>query len=295
MQRQRDTTVRAHRDLATGRALEKGRIAPAVQQQQRLFAPGHGLAKPGVEHLTPRNTPDVSNSGCRLHVDQLHRRQRPGAHPVRQPNHREPSSDIGRALKTWRGAPEDQLGALEPAANPGHVAGVVSGRLAILVGRFVLFVHHHEAERRNRREHRRPGADCHQSLTPPQGPPGVGSLAIGQGAVEDRDLVPKHSPDPGHGLRSQSDFGDQDDGSPAGLDRPPNRLEIDQRLSASGHPEHQGPVARSQRFDGADRRPLRSGQFRGRHRDDVIGEGVPIALELDPPGKTGGDQPVNHA
>ena len=88
---------------------------------------------------------------------------------------------------------------------------MIARRLAVLVARLVLFVDDDQAEVPHRGEDRRPGTDGDAALTSPQQAPGIGALAVGEPAVQHRDLVAEDAAEPAHGLRRERDLGHQDD------------------------------------------------------------------------------------
>ena len=134
-------------------------------------------------------------------------------------------------LERGRRATENQPRPLELRAHRGGIAGVVARRRALLVAGLVLFVHDNGAQALHRREYRRAGADGDQPLTPAQRAPRVRALAIGEAGVQHRHLVSKHSAHPGHGLRRQRDFRNEQNGPVPRLHDCTKHVEIHERLA----------------------------------------------------------------
>ncbi len=227
-------------------------------------------------------------------IENLDRRQRPGADPLWQPQQVHSVPYPGEALSRRRRTAEDQAGPLQPGADQRDVAGVVAGRLAVLVARLVFLVQHDDAERGHGREDRRPGSDRHPLLASVQRAPGVGPLPLGQCAVQHRHLVAEGPAHPAHRLRSQADLGHQQDGPLPLAERPADGLEVDQRLAAPGNTEEQCTLSRPQRRNPADGLLLRGSDPIRRRCSRLFGERITQPLRVLDPGHSLGHQPADH-
>ena len=101
--------------------------------------------------------------------------------------------------------------------------------------------------------------------------------------MQHRHLVAERAAQPAHRLRRQTDLRHEHDGPPAAGQPPLHRLEVHQRLPASGDPEQQGTRPRRQLLDRGDRPGLRGGEGRGRRCAGSVAEGIAHPL--------GGGQP----
>ena len=234
MHGERDGAAGALPHLAAVGTLEKRRVAPAVEQEQRLLPPR------GRRDRSRRRAPRTRRS-LRCPAPSA-----PPADPRSPPAAAAGSrcargaAAAGAARRTvamvssdGRGAAQHQRRALEPGAHRRDVAGEIARRLAVLVAGLVLLVHHDDAEILHRSEDRRARADGHPPLAPAQQPPGVGPLAVGERAVQHRDLVAERAAEPAHRLGREADLGHQHDRAAAPGQRALHRLEVDQRLAAA--------------------------------------------------------------
>ena len=83
MEGQRQVAVLAVGDEAAGRAMHVRRKAPAIEQQDHLTTPGEGVAHGVFKRRADRRVGAV-RTGFVTHVDDSHRRHRPGLDPARQ-------------------------------------------------------------------------------------------------------------------------------------------------------------------------------------------------------------------
>ena len=197
---------------AAGRALQERGVPAPVEQQQRLLPVRRarhqgGCRAPRTRARRPPRAPAARCAG----------RPAPPAAAAAARCGRAGGAAAGPGprqrlrLERRRGAAEHHARALEPRAHQRDVAGMVARRLAVLVARLVLLVDHDEAEVAHRREDGRARADGDPALAPAQQPPGIGALAVGEPAVQHRDLVAEDAAEPAHRLRRERDLGHQHD------------------------------------------------------------------------------------
>ena len=222
VQRERHRAVRAHRLLPALAAEQARGVAPPVQEEEALLAPGEaggervaqGRAR-GSGRLPPRSTSRRST---------ISTRGRPWG-PIRRGRRSRsylPRSAFACDSTDGRRRAEHDRAALEPRPHHRHVAPVVAGALVLLVGAVVLLVHDHEAEAGNGREDR--GARAHHDarLALANAPPLVVALAGRELAVEDGDGRPEAGPGGANEHRREADLGDEDDRAAAARrERPP--------------------------------------------------------------------------
>ena len=137
-------------------------------------------------------------------------------------------------LQRRRRRTQHASGAEDGSAHDRHIAAVVHRRLALLKGRLVLLVDHDEPEVGERREDGGARTDNHAGLAEGHRHPCIKSLAGGQVAMPNHDLGAEvgeagtESPDR---LRSQRDFGDQEDSGAAFGDDLTNQGHVDLGLA----------------------------------------------------------------
>ena len=136
------------------------------------------------------------------------------------------SEGVAEPITTTRG--------FDLGAHDGHVAGVVAGRLLLLVALVVLLVHQNQAELGHGREDGRAGADDDGRIATPDAPPLLAALFRGQRGVQQRDFVAKGRVQQADALRRQADLRNQQDGREAALQRPLHRGQIDGCFARAG-------------------------------------------------------------
>ncbi len=157
--RQRHAAVRAVDGARALPAEDRGRVAAPVQQHEHLLPPleprADGLRQRLAEH-------DIGAAVGELvaHVDQRHVRERPVEHaPLDREQFIAARGGVLVTLERRRGRAQDDERAFTLGPHDGHVAPVIARALLLLVGSVVLFVHDDQADRTQRREYCRPGAD----------------------------------------------------------------------------------------------------------------------------------------
>ena len=118
-------------------------------------------------------------------------------------------------LERGGGAAEDDGGFFPTGAQDGHVSGIVAGGLVLLVGRLVLFIDDDHAGIFHWRENRTSRADHDSGMAGVDFVPLVMALPLGKVAVQNRDSVldvGKAGFEAFHGLRSQGDFRNENQG-----------------------------------------------------------------------------------
>ena len=249
---------------SAGAAVQRGRDAAAVQEQDRL-APVLG-DRPELGEKRRRERV----AGLAPEVDDPHRRQA-AAEALAQ---LEPLEALP-ALRPRRRAPVDGHRALERGALGGDRARVVAGIGLLLVRGIVLLVHADEAEPAHRREDRRPRTDDDPRVTAGDPLPLVAALGVGQARMQERHRVAEARAEAADGLRRKRDLRHEHDRAQPALERGRRGLEVDLRLAASGRSVEQEVAAAP--VESADD-PLERSLLVGAQ---VLGSG--LALERLPP------------
>ncbi len=161
---ERDAAVRAAGGHAARWALEVGREAPAVQEDQRLPA-GCEVRLEGLPELVRDHGAITLRASTLAEIDDRHLRQRVRRRTVRQLEQRVPPLASGVVALGRRGRRRQHHDAAgEPRPDHGQVARIVAEALLLLVGCVVLLVDDDETAPRQRREHR--GARAHDDPSP---------------------------------------------------------------------------------------------------------------------------------
>ena len=243
---ERDVAVGTAPGQPAGAAVDGRSDAAAVEQQDRLAS----VLLHGAELCEER--PRERVAGLPAEVDDADRRQ-----PADEaPSELEPLQPFP-ALRPGRRGAEDRDGVLERSPLGCDGARVVARVGVLLVGRVVLLVDADHAERRDRREDRRSGAnddrrrparDPH-ALVPP--------FRLRQRRVEDRDPVAEPRAQAAYGLRRERDLRHEHDRALSPLERRGAGLEVDLRLAAAGRSVEEDVAAASvERLDDAGERAL---------------------------------------
>ena len=158
----------------------------------------------------------------------------------------------------------------------------IARRPVALVRRLVLLVDDHEADVGERREDGQPRPDDDRHRSRPDPPPFVGSLALTEARMDERDVRVEVGSQPVDERRRERDLGDEHEHRPAGLERRRDRLDVDRGLAPARDAleEERGRVA---------------GDQRGPHR--VHGRSLLVAQRrvhgpgAAPPGRSRGQRP----
>ncbi len=113
-----------------------------------------------------------------------------------------------------------------PGPFDRDVPSVVFGTFLLLIRRLMLFVHNDQADPVERRKNGGTRPDRYLDFALAYFPPLVVTLAAGEAAVHDGDLVAEATLEPFHHLGRQRNFGDKDDGLPVLFDAMLDRLQI---------------------------------------------------------------------
>ena len=161
---------------------------------------------------------------------------------------------------------EDCDGALERGALRRDGARVVARVGLLLVRGVVLLVDADHAERGQRREDRRAGADDDGRLSRGDPLPLVAPLGVGESGVEDGDAVAEAGEEAAERLRRQRDLGDEHDRAAAAGERRLAGADVDLGLAAAGRAREQDVAAAGveERLDPRERPLLRFRQPLGR-------------------------------
>ena len=197
--------------------------APAVEEEQRLFAATQGLLQ-GFQQRAAQDTA-VTRFPRGAHVHHLHLGQAGacgalrgcGPHPFRQGE--QAVAALSRAVvrdHVGGGRAQQRHALHHPGVQHGHLPGVVVGApFRVGVGVRVGFVHHDEAQPGQGREHRAARTDEHLDVTPPGAAPGVVALAQGKPGVQHPHLAGEPGQEAPHQRGGQADFRHQHQGLPA--------------------------------------------------------------------------------
>ena len=178
-------------------------------------------------------------------------------------------------------AAQDEHRSVVLGALSGDRPGVVAGVALVLVGGFVLLVHHDQSDVFQRREGGRARAHADPGLAPRQAQPLIAAGSIGQPRVQYGDRLPEAGREPPERLGSHRDLRHQHDRTPAAAKGLADRPEVDLGLARPRNAMKQKPphVPLTDRGeDGLKRRPLSFRERRGRGRRGTD----PIALRCPP-------------
>ncbi len=256
MERERDVAVQAAAGDAARAAVERGRDAAPVEQEDRLAAVLRKPAELGEERRRERIGRLLAQVDD---ADRGHRRRDPAAEL-------EPLECLPR-LRPRRRRAEDRDRSLERGPLRRDGAGVVARVRLLLVRGVVLLVDADHAERRERREHGRAGADDDGRLAGDDPLALVATLGLREAGVEQRDPVSEARAEAADRLRRQRDLGHEHDRAAARGERGLARADVDLGLAAAGRAgeEDVSTAAREQALDPLERGFLRLGQL-GRRR-----------------------------
>ena len=193
--------VRAGRRDAARRALEVGREAAAVQEDERLLAAGEvrGQRRAELVGQKPRRSPAQPH-----HLD---RRERVSRRPVGQLEEHVtavPGGQVALGRRGCRGEHDDGTGQARP--HDPDVAGVVPESLLLLVGRVVLLVDDDEAQAAERGEDGRARPDHHARAAVADPSPLVPALARPEPAVQNGQNVAEAGAHAVHELMGEGDL-----------------------------------------------------------------------------------------
>ena len=196
-----DVAVGAEQRLAAGAAEDDGRQPAPVEEEDRLLARRQGALQQLAQPLGEEG--GVAAVELEPHVDDLDRRQleRAAAALAVAPAEVRPDP-VGQleapdlallrppgGLDGRRRAAEEHDRAALGGEPLGQGAGVVAGVGVLLVGPLVLLVEDDQPEVAQRGEEGRARADDDAAATGGDRLPGGVALGVGQGGVEDGDLV----------------------------------------------------------------------------------------------------------
>ena len=237
---ERDAAIRALADMPAGVAHHGRREASAIEEENGLLAVGESF----FDRLQQSGRADgfrPAGSRCFAQVEHSNHR-----HPTVIDTLRESQQSVFAraaivpAFHRGRGAAENDCASFALRPQNGHIPGVVARRLLLLVGPFVFFIDNDDAEPFQRREDSASRADDDAGPSGMDLAPFVVAFAAREMAVEDGDLT-LNLGEPGleslNGLWRERDLRHQNQRRAAKIDRVADRLEIDLRLAASGHPE----------------------------------------------------------
>ena len=228
------------RDPAAARAVQRRRVAAAVQvdedlaavrqgaldrRQDRLGQPIAGRVMPQVDHADPRLARTAGPFG---QVD-------PAI-----------AAGIGirQALEGGGSGSQHDRDAMAGRARHGQVASRVPEALLLLVGRVMLLVDDDDAEARQRGEHGGARADHDGRRAGAGGPPRGQALGVGHRRVERDDGDGQSAAEACDQLRREGDFRNQHHRASAGVEYALDQVQVDLGLAAAGHAiEQPGGVA----------------------------------------------------
>ena len=157
-------------------------------------------------------------------VHDRNRRQRPRGDAFGQRQARQAPAVGGVDGLDRRGrGPEDERRGVLSRAQRDHVAGVVAGRFALLVGGVVLLVDDEEAGVGHGREGRRAGADDGERVARANPVPGLGPLSLREGRVQHGRALGELPPELAGEDRGERDLRHEPDRAAPGVERRANR------------------------------------------------------------------------
>ena len=148
--------IGAFQPVPAGAAQRQRRIAPAIEEQQRLVALGQRL-----RHLLEqrRREPCAGLQRHALHVDEADLGQFRPPVPVLQPHHAVAAAvDVHQRFERRRGGGQHHGEFPDRAIEHRHVARVIGHAVVLLVGALMLLIDDDELQLLPRQEQRRAGA-----------------------------------------------------------------------------------------------------------------------------------------
>ena len=148
-------------------------------------------------------------------------------------------------LQRRRGRTQDHNRIRHLRAHHRDIARVIARHFFLLVRRILLFVHNHQRQIRDRREHCRARADHHARLSALDAMPLLGALLVGQARVQNGHFFPEQLMQIGRHCRRQPDFRHQQDRRAPRFQHGSHGGEINRRLARAGDPvqQHAGKLA----------------------------------------------------
>ena len=199
-------------------------------------------------------------------VDELDRRQRAPADPVREDEAPELAAVGGGArLERRRRGAQHERAARRARAPRGERARVVAEAFLVLVGAVVLLVEHDHAQVVERREEGGARADRDRRRAEAQALPLRDALGGAEPAVQDGELVAEARAQAADDLVRERDLGDEHERLPAARERALDRAQVDLRLAAAGDAV-QEEAARLARVDRGGELGAGRGLLRGERR-----------------------------
>ncbi len=252
MERERDVAVETAPGRAAGAAVERGRDAASVEEQDRLPAPLRQPAELGEER------PRERIRRLAPQVDDADRRHR-GAEPSAE---LEVFERLPR-LRPRRCGAEDGDRSVESGPLGGDRARVVARVGVLLVRGVLLLVHADHAECGERCEDGGAGADDDGRVAREDSLAFVAALGLGETGVEQRNGVLEARAEAADGLWRQGDLGHEDDRAAPGCGSGLARADVDLRLPAARRAGEEDVSAscREQFGDARERGLLRFGEL----------------------------------
>ncbi len=214
-------------------AKQKAGVAPAIEEEQGLFAPAQDLLQRSQQGAAE----DMAVSLLQLpaHIHYLYRRQSKGGNPVGQlQEFQVVPLALEVALEGGGGAAQKEHPFVVAAPPPGHLPGIVPGRLLLFVAALVFLVDDKDARPVQGSKDGRAGAQDHRGPPVPDPPPLHGLLGRGKAAVEDGQPAREARPEALHHLGSERYLRDQHACPAPLLQAARHRLQVDLGLAASG-------------------------------------------------------------
>ncbi len=240
MEREGDRAVGALRDPTAVPAEHELRVTAPVEEKDRLLLFGEAIAQRIRQH---RGEERLALLELCAQIHDLDLRQRAIADPVRHRDERVGLHDrLGGgevALDRRSRAAEHQRRFAQPGTLHRQLLRIVARRLLLLIGGFVLLIHHDQPDIRYRRKDRGARPDHDPRLAALHAPPLVVPFALREFGVQHRDLLPEPPRKYVHDLRRQGDLRQEHDGAAACGKRAGDGVEIDLGLTARGHAEQQ--------------------------------------------------------
>ena len=230
--------------IAAERALQRGGVAAPVQEQDDLLLAFEPLGD-GLLELRREDRNAFALAQRLAHVHDAHHRHLLVVGPLEHLQQRVFAlGAVVVALHRGRRRTQHHRRPFHPPAHDGHVARVIARRLLLLVGVLVLLVHDDQAQRVDRRENGRAGADDDAGAALADLVPFIVALAGRQMAVQHRHQRLERAGteprlEPLDRLRRQRNLRHQHDAALALLQRVGEACKIHLGLAAAGHPVQQ--------------------------------------------------------
>ncbi len=238
MSDERNATPRARRNGAATAAQHEVAAAAPVHEQYALLCAGQACA----ESIDERRAEDAPVAALEFfgQVDDLHGGQLHSRRSSREPDVRDAAiTSAGVRVERRSRATENERAAGEPHPFSRDGDCVVARHAVLFVRALVRFVDDDEADVRQRREDGAARTDDDVDFTARSRCAAFKAFALGEPRVQYRDPFAECRFKAPRRLRRQSDFRYEHDRATTALERPRDRADVDERLTAARDALHQ--------------------------------------------------------